>query len=352
MFSAPRLVPAEIAALPKINLHTHLVGSVRPETFLELCHEQGWEMPIDYSEAVRTLQVNGEEQSLIDYLRKISSVYPILKNAKALQRTAYEAAITAAHDGVIYLELRVGLLTHTGPDFPIEKVIEATLNGLQQAEHESGITGRLIVAALRNHPPADNIRLAQTVVDFANDGVVGFDLAGDEANYPAQLHAKAIEIARRGGLGITIHAGEAAGPENVRYAVTELGARRIGHGIHSQDDSTVMDLLVQKGVLLEICPTSNVHTRAVTDIRSHPVRRFFDYGIQIAIGDDDPVTSDTCLARELTLLYQEFGFSIAELREIQKMALRAAFISDEALRQRLWRLISPMDDLEEQRESR
>jgi adenosine deaminase len=338
MFSAPTAIPAEIAALPKVNLHTHLEGSVRPETFWELCREQRLELPFKRSDIARALQVTGEEQSLLDYLEKIARVYPVLKNSEALQRTAYEAAVDAARDGVVYLELRAGPLTHARPDLPLEKVVEAMLVGLQQAEHETGTVCRLIIAALRNHPVAENIRLAQIAVEFKNEGVVGFDLAGDEANYPAQLHIEAIEIARRGGLGITIHAGEAAGSENVQYAIAELDARRIGHGIHSVEDVNVMELLKQKGVLLELCPTSNIHTRTIANIRSHPVRHFFEYGIRIAIGDDDPVTSDTRLSRELALLHQQFGFSVAELQEIQKMALQAAFI-DDVLRQHLYRLL-------------
>lgn len=347
MFFAPTTIPAEIASLPKVNLHTHLEGSMHPDTFWELCHEQKIELPFERASVLRALQVTGEEQSLVDYLEKIARVYPVLKNAEALRRTAYEAAVDAAHDGTVYLELRAGPLTHTCLDLPLPKVIEAMLVGLQQAERETGIICRLIVAALRNHAAVDNIRLAQIAVEFSNDGVVGFDLAGDEEHYPAQLHAEAIQIARRGGLGITIHAGEAAGPENVRYAVEELGAMRIGHGIHSMDDPRVMEMLKQRGVLLELCPTSNVHTRTVTDIQLHPVRRFFDYGICIAIGDDDPITSDTCLSRELTLLKNLFGFSISELREIQKMALRAAFISDNMIRQRLYRLLCKTENSKE-----
>ncbi|MEJ5201886.1 MAG: adenosine deaminase [Anaerolineales bacterium] len=347
MFSAPNVIPEEIAVLPKVNLHTHLEGSVRPDTFWELCREQKLQLPFERSDVVRALQVTGEERSLVDYLEKIARVYPVLKNAQALYRTAYEAAIDAAHDRVIYLELRAGPMTHACPGLPVEKVIEAMLLGLRRAESETGIVCRLIVAALRNHPVADNLHLAKVAVEFGNEGVVGFDLAGDEANFPAQLHAEAIEIARRGGLGITIHAGEAAGPENVRYAVMELGTKRVGHGIRSVEDTGVMELLAEKGVLLELCPTSNAHTRAVEEIGLHPVRRFFDFGIRIAIGDDDPITSNTRLSRELTLLQEQFGFSIPELQRIQKMALEAAFISDKALRERLYQQICAIDSSKE-----
>ena len=335
MFHAPTRVLPEVAALRTINLHTHLEGSIRPETFWELAVEQKLELPFSQAEARRALQVSGEEKSLAEYLNKIAIIYPVLKNLQALERVSYEAAADAAQDGVVYLELRAGPLIHSMEGPPVEKIIESMLRGLKQAERRHAIVCRLIVAALRSHDPRQNLRLAKIAVEFAGEGVVAFDLAGDEANYPASLHREAIGIAREGGLGITIHAGEAGWFENVAYAVNELGATRIGHGVHSIQSEAVMKLLKDKKILLELCPTSNVHTRAVPNIRQHPVRRFFEYGIPIAIGDDDPITSDTRLSSELSLLKEMFGFTIHELVEIQLMALRAAFLESPRLRRAL-----------------
>lgn len=314
--------------LPKCNLHTHLEGSVRVSTFIDLAKSQGFGLELSEKEVKKALQVSGEVESLIDYLKKISYTYQVLNNPHALQRTAYEAVEDAARDGVRYLELRAGPVTHIAPKFSVNKVIGSILKGIREAEKSFDISCGLIVSALRGHDPKVNVRLAYTTLDFKNQGVVGFDLAGDEAGYPAEMHAKAIHIAREGGLGITIHAGEAGGAKNVRYAVEELHARRIGHGVKSIQSDRAVDLIKKESVLLEICPISNVHTHTVESIRDHPVRKLYDQGVKISIGDDDPVTSRTRVSKELTLLRQRLGFTLEELKKIQEMGINASFLRD------------------------
>ncbi len=325
----------DLQRMPKCNVHTHLEGSVRPATWLELATAQGLTGAPDVQAAESLLQVDGSERSLIDYLAKISRTYPVLKNRQALVRTAFEAAEDAYRDGVVYFELRAGPATHAGPGMPVEAVIEAILEGLRQAEKRFGIIARLIVAALRHHSPEVNEDLARAAVANRDDGVVGFDLAGDEANYPPEPHAQAFAVARRGGLGITVHAGEASGAHNVDYAVQVTGASRIGHGVRSIDSTATIDELARRGIMLEICPTSNVHTGAVTDLAHHPVRRLYDQGIPVSIGDDDPVTSRTSASRELTLLQQSFGFTVDELAGMQSTTLKASFIRESEVRARL-----------------
>jgi adenosine deaminase len=280
------------------------------------------------------LQVNGSEKSLVDYLDKIAYAYPLLKNAAALRRTAFEAAEDAARDGVVYFEMRVGPVTHSTPQLSIETILENLLAGLKQAESQYDMVCGLIISGLRNHDPRLNLRLAKAAVAFREMGVVGFDLAGDES-YPAQDHLDAFRAARDGGLGITVHAGEAGGAENVRYAIEALGATRIGHGVHSIASPQVLELLRERQVLLELCPTSNVHTHCVADIGEHPIRKFYTQGIPISVGDDDPITSRTRVSNELTLIHNDLGFSFAELQDIQTLTLRSAFLDDSAVRQRL-----------------
>jgi len=186
-----------------------------------------------------------------------------------------------------------------------------------------------------------NVLLAQAALAYINEGVVGFDLAGDEAGFPPQLHAEAFAVARRGGLGLTVHAGEAAGAENVTYAVQALGATRIGHGVRSIESESTVAMLEARRVLLEICPTSNVHTGAVAAIARHPVRRLYDRGVPISIGDDDPVTSRTSVSNELTLLKDLFGFTEEELAEIQRTTLDASFLRETEVRARLGDKLAP-----------
>ena len=332
MFQPPIEINPQIQRLRTVNLHTHLEGSVRVDTFIELAREQKIKLPFDPKDAASALQVSGSEKSLVDYLDKIALVYPILKNEMALRRVSYEAAISAARDGVIYFELRGGPMLHSFDGPPIEKVFESILDGLKKAEKEAGIVCRFIAAGLRNHDPQTNLLLAKTAACYRDAGVVGFDLAGDELHYPAQIHREAVFAARDGGLGITIHAGEAGGADNVSYAVKDLGATRIGHGIHSIESPSVMTLLKEKDVLLELCPTSNVHTYSIRNIRKHPVRRIFDFGIPISIGDDDPTTSANSVPRELMLLYNQFGFTIAELAKVQLKSIRKSFLESDEIK--------------------
>ncbi|MGB8646983.1 MAG: adenosine deaminase [Anaerolineae bacterium] len=335
LFLSPETVPDEIRQLTKCNLHTHLEGSVRPQTFVELAHEEGIALPVSPADLPRMMQVTGEERNLVDYLAKIIFNYPILKNALALRRISREAVEDAAHCNVRYFELRAGPVNHATPDLSVREVIAAILAGLEDAEAQYGVTCRLIISALRHHPPAVNIALARTALEFRGAGVVGFDIAGDELQHPAALNKEAFDIAREGGLGITVHAGEAGGSEEVRYALTELGATRIGHGVHSIQDPNTIALINERGATLEICPTSNVHTNAVPSIHDHPVRQFIQAGVRVTIGDDDPITSRTNLSRELALLAQEFHFTIAELHALQLTGIESSFLEDAARRKQL-----------------
>jgi len=337
-FFSPEADPS-LVAMPKCNLHTHLEGSIRPETVWELAQNQGINLGIPI-EAVRpAVEITGSERSLVDYLNKISFTYQVLKDAEALRRTAFEAAEDAARDGVIYFELRAGPVTHSRPGLSIAEIIECWLQGLRQAEEAHKMTCRLIICALREHSPEVNLQLAHTAVDFKNQGVVGFDLAGGEVAGDMAQFAEVFRVAREGGLGITVHAGEAAGPENVQYAVEELKASRIGHGVRSITSPEVLALLRERGILLEVCPTSNIHTQAINRITNHPVRRLYKQEIPISIGDDDPITSRTRVSNELTLLQQQFGFNRHELQHIQTMSIDAAFLPDSTLQQELRRKI-------------
>lgn len=321
--------------MPKCNLHTHLEGSVHPETFLLLADRQKIKLPFLKNQILDYLQVSGDEKTLVDYLNKIMINYQVLKDYHALKMVAYEAAEDAHKDGVIYIELRAGPLTHSHDDLPIEACIEAMLEGLEEAQSKFGIITGLILSGLRNHETNKNIKLAKIAKIYQDKGVVGFDLAGDEAGYSAELHQEAFTIIRDSDLGITVHAGEAAGYENVQYAINNINASRIGHGVKSIKSKSTMELLKKKKVLLEICPTSNIHTGTVDSIESHPVKEFFDFGIEISIGDDDPITSRTRVSNELTLIQNTFGFSNNDLLKIQLSSIDQSFLRDDIIKHQL-----------------
>ena len=348
MFIAPQALEV-YKRLPKCNLHTHLEGSVRPETFIDLARQQNVQLPFDAAEAHKHFQVTGDETSLVDYLDKIMVNYLVLKDSEALRRTAFEAAEDAHKDGVIYFELRAGPVTHSSPALPVEAVIESILAGLKEAETQYGIICRFIAAGLRHHDPQHNEELARIARKYIDHGVVGFDLAGDEAGFPASLHIGSFKAASDSGLGITVHAGEASGWGNVRYAVEEIGARRIGHGVRSIESPYAMDMLLENNVMLEICPTSNVHTGTIPSIADHPVRKFFESGVLFCINDDDPVTSRTRVSNELTILDQVFDFSLDQVVLLQMSGIENSFLQDEDIKNQLKSKIQNFAALKNQR---
>ena len=314
--------------LPKCNIHTHLEGSVRPQTFFDIAQKQKIKVPNTIIEIENLIQVNGKENSLKDYLKKIMVNYQILKTSEALKQVAFEAVEDAYNDGVIYLEMRAGPVTHANPKLPIESCIEAMLEGIKNAESKYKITVGLIIAGLRNHSPEINVKLAKIACRYLGWGVVGFDLAGDEKDYPAEHHREACQIAKECGLGLTIHAGEAAGPENVIYAIQNLHADRIGHGVKSYLSKEAIDLLKMKNIMLEICPTSNIHTKAILNIESHPIRMFLEKGIPVSVNDDDPITSRTRVSKELMILQKYFQITDQEIKMLQLNTLDYGFLLD------------------------
>lgn len=320
--------------LPKVDLHVHLEGCVRPQTFLELRkggsrgQQRECAGPKSLESVSSKMQVDGTERSLADYLRKIEFVYQVTQTPEALRRIAFEAVAGAAGENVAYIELRGGPLLHTRRGLAAADVIAAVLDGMHEAFEVFKVSGGFIVAALRDHPPEDNVELARVAVKFKDRGVVGFDLAGNEDGYPCSDHARAFAIAREGGLGITVHAGEAAGADSIRDAVLVLGAQRIGHGIRLAEDRHVLEFVRENAIPLEMCPTSNVHTQAVRSLAEHPLKSYLEAGVRVTINDDDPQTSRTNMAREVALAMKVLGLARNEVVECMRTATDHAFASE------------------------
>ncbi|MFA6694491.1 MAG: adenosine deaminase, partial [Bacillota bacterium] len=232
-----------------VSLHTHLEGSVRPETFSEL---MGNDIKAD-------LTVNKNCTSLKEFLDKIACGYPLTQRRQNLKRVAYEIVESASQNNCLYLEVRFGPTLHTSGDMQLEDTVEAVLEGFNEGERNFGVVTRAIISTLRHEDPAVSIRLAKLASKYKDLGVVGFDIAGDEANFKALPHKRSFEIAKEAGLGITAHAGEAGEPGNVKEAILELNASRIGHGIRVIEDKEVVEIAKERGIVFEVCPTSNIH---------------------------------------------------------------------------------------------
>jgi len=312
--------------LPKAELHCHLDGSVRPATLLELAREYGTTMPRSDPAALRDYMRASDVHSLEEYLERFSVTLSVMQTADALERIAYELVQDAVADGVRYIEVRYAPVLNTRGGLSLAEAIEAPLRGLARAEGEYGTVARVIVCALRHLDPDLSLEVAELAVGYRLRGVVGFDLAGPEAAYPASHHARAFAYAREHGLACTCHAGEGAGAESVREAVHVCGATRLGHAARLAEDAALLDYVADHQIPLEICLTSNVQTGAAPSYERHPVRQFFDRGLTVVLNTDNRLMSDTTLTDEYALASSRLRFSADELSTIALNGFQSSFL--------------------------
>ncbi|MEU8401795.1 adenosine deaminase [Nonomuraea sp. NPDC048892] len=308
-----------------INLHTHLEGRVRPETAAELAQQSGLAPTIDWREALQ-LQA---PSNLTTYLKKVSSSYPFFASRESLTRIAREAVEDAHADGEHYLELRFGPASHVRHGFGLDEVIAAASEGVQQGTEITGMPAGIVVAALRLHDTELNNEVAHAAGRYAGRGVVGFDLAGDEARFPdLEPFMDAFAIAKAAGLGLTCHAAEAAPGQAAIDAVNLFGMTRIGHGAHIVDDPDVLARFQDLGAAVEICPTSNLYTAAITSISEHPAPRLRAAGVPVVLGDDNPRQTGSPLSYEYELLSSRLGFDTAALTKLDEDSVRTGFMEE------------------------
>ncbi len=256
-------IPTEklIRSLPKVDLHCHLDGSIRVETLWELAQERKVSLPAKSVEELRDyFTVKKPFESLEEYLERFHTVLPVLQDAEALSRVAYELAIDSAAEKMLYLEVRYAPVLHTEKGMKLTHVMDAVLDGLRRAEKETDIITGVIVCGIRNISPDTSLRLAELAAAYKHQGVVGFDLAGAEDHYPAKDHNEAFYLIRRNNVNCTVHAGEAYGPNSIRQALHDLNAHRIGHGTRLKEDGDLLNYVNDHRVPLEICLTSNMQT--------------------------------------------------------------------------------------------
>lgn len=298
-----------IGRLPKAELHVHLDGSMRPVTMIELAREAGISLPAREPEPLRRFMLVDDAANLEDYLRRFDVTIPLLQTPEAIERVAYEMVEDAARDNVWYLEVRYCPHLSRKQGLTLDQVLEAELRGLQRGERDFGVVARVINCSLRHYDPALSAEIAEHSVEFRDRGVVGFDLAGGEAGRPAGDHRTAFDVAARGYLGITVHAGEAAGPASVAEALHLCHADRIGHGTRVYESPELQDYIRDRQVLIEINITSNVQTHAVEQVSEHPVRDYFEAGLNVTLCTDGWLMAGVSLSDEYWLAHTELGFT-------------------------------------------
>jgi adenosine deaminase len=326
---------ATLAALPKIDLHRHLEGSLRLRTLAEIARQHGLDLPSSGTGELRPLvQVVDEPPDFSGFLAKFKLLRHFYLTQDVVMRLAYECVADAALDNVRYLELRfspVALSRRRG--FDLAEVTHWVTSAVEHAQRDYNIKVRLIATIGREESSEIARRIAELAVSSQDRGLVGLDLAGDEINYPTLPFADVFQWARARGLHITIHAGEVGPASNIRQAIEEGGAERIGHGVRAGEDPAVIDLLASRKIALEMCPTSNLHTGAVATLNEHPLRQYQAANIPATINTDDPSISNTTLTDEYLAAVQVIGLSYAMLRQAILEAVQAAFLPTPERRQ-------------------
>ena len=326
---------AFIRTLPLADIHRHFDGSCRPETLWELSEKYYSAVPgLDFEQFRHYLSWDDSlDNTLLDYLDKFHVPLQYTQFYDNIRRISFEIAEDAYADGVRLLELRMNPLIHRRAGLTTRQVIAATRKGLSDfgKEHEDFRAG-IVVIAMRNHGGnMARIILREVVGEMeeyhAGVGVVGFDIAGHEAPFPPILFTDAYKLAGQMGLKRTAHAGESEGPERIWEAIDYLGADRIGHGTSAGQDPELMKRLARDGVYLEVCLSSNVQTGAVAKLSDHPLPRFLEAGVKVALCTDNPTVSSTTLAREYELAMDTFGFSEGDVLELARMSCAGTFLA-------------------------
>ncbi|MFT7580141.1 MAG: adenosine deaminase [Myxococcota bacterium] len=324
----PRIRPtrAFLEKLPKTDLHVHLDGSLRLETIIDLAGKMGVDLPAtDPEKLAKAIHMGEVCDDLNDYLKAFDVTLSVLQDEKALFRTAYELAEDAAKENVRYMEVRYAPNLHTRKGLALTRIVEAVLDGLAAARRDFGIVCNVIISGIRHIAPEQSLRLAELAVAYKNKGVVGYDLAGAEYDYPAKAHREAFYLVRNNNVNSTCHAGEAYGPESIHQAIHHLGVHRIGHGTRLREDGELLNYVNDHRIPLEVCLTSNVQTRAVNDLRSHPLKFYYDFGCRVTINTDNRLLTDTTVTQELETAVDTFDFDIFDVRQLVTNGFKSSF---------------------------
>ena len=310
-----------------MELHCHLDGSLRIPTILDLAKKDKVTLPTSNSDKLSKLLVIGKTRgSLEDYIKRFDITLSVMQTPLALKRTAYELIEDVAKENVRYIEIRYSPILHTEKGMSLGESVEAVREGLQRGRKDFGVESGIIVCGIRNISAAASLKLADLTVRYKNKGVVGFDLAGAEENFPAKDHQEAFYMILNNNINATIHAGEAYGPSSIHQAIHHCGAHRIGHGTRLKENKDLMNYVNDHRITLEICLTSNWQTRSIRSLKYHPLKYYYDQGIRVTINTDNRLMSGTTLTKEFLLAHKLFGFKLHDFREMIIMAMKSAFI--------------------------
>ena len=328
-----------LRTLPKVLLHDHLDGGLRPSTVIELAKDTGYKnLPTtDSGNLAAWFHRGATRGSLPLFLEGFEHTCGVMQTEESLERVAYEMMEDMKNDGVVYVETRFAPIFHTSKGLHLETVVKSVLKGLEKGRKDFGVHYGLILCAMRNMDPSLSQEIAELAVDYRSKGVVGFDLAGEEGGFPPKKHVEAFHYIQRENFNITVHAGEAFGKESIWQAIQWCGAHRIGHATRLIEDMRIKDgellsmgtlaqYVLDKRIPLEICLTSNVHTGAVKSLPEHPFAMFYRYKFRLSLNTDDRLMSNITLTDEYNTAAETFGLKLEDLEKLAINAMKSAFV--------------------------
>ncbi|MBC8527531.1 MAG: adenosine deaminase [Candidatus Cloacimonetes bacterium] len=316
-----------IKKLPKTDLHVHLDGSLRIETIIDLAKKQKIKLPTFEQAKLKSIISGEKAKNLDEYLKGFKYTLLVLQTQESLSRAAYELAEDSAKENIRYTEVRYCPILHTKKGLSLTEVSNAVLDGFAKAEKDFNIKSGVIITGMRNMNPDISLKLVGLAIAYKSKGVVGFDLAGEEMNYPAKEHRAAFDLALKNNLNITIHAGEGYGPLSIHQAIHYCGSHRIGHGTRLIEDGDLLNYVNDHRIPIEICLSSNLHTKAVSSFAAHPLPMFYDFGLRVTLNTDNRLISNTTMTKEFMLTTKHFDFEYKQIKNIIINGFKSSFLS-------------------------
>ena len=342
-----------IRSVPKVLLHDHLDGGLRSQTVIDLAKEINYDkLPTtNAKELAEWFHRGANKGNLVEFLQGFEHTIAVMQTKDALERIAYEMMEDMRKDGVCYIETRFAPVFHTQQGLHYDEIIDAVLSGLRRGEKDFGVGFGLILCGMRNM--TDTLEIAELAVNFRHQGVVGFDLAGEEGGYPPKKHLDAFQFIQRENFNITIHAGEAFGIESIWQAIQYCGAHRIGHATKLKDDITfdadgniiglgdLSQYILDKRVPLEICLLSNVHTGAVSSLDEHPFIKLYREKFRVFLNTDDRLMSDTTLTKEFMIATDYWDITLDDIEKLTINAMKSSFLHYDERIKYIYEIIKP-----------
>ena len=322
-----KLLKEHIQAIPKAELHCHLDGSLRISTILELAENQGVRLPANNEKDLADLLCGHDKiNNLEEYLQRFEITLSVMQTAESLQRCTYELIEDAASENIRYIEIRYSPILHTEGSMTMNETVEAVRNGIERGKRDFGTDSGIIICGIRDISSKISLQLAEVAVAFKDKGVVGFDLAGAEENFPAKKHKDAFYLIQNNNINSTIHAGEAYGPESIHQAIHYCSANRIGHGTRLYEDRDLMNYVNNHRIAMEICLSSNIHIGSVESLQHHPFKMYFDNNLRVTLNTDNRLISNTTLTDEYLLAIDTFQLNYENICTIVINGFKSTFL--------------------------